>query len=149
MTLDNLLQTGQLKEHTATAEEIRRLLEAILRNIADAKVTTISDETRFDAAYKAIMQSAMLALLANGYRPSSSAGGHHMTMIQSLPKAIGLSKERMIVLDALRRKRNAADYLGSYIDATAVAACIGEAETLHDKVKGWLRLQHPDLLTES
>ena len=149
MTLDNLLQTGQLKEHTATAEEIRRLLEAIHRNIADAKVTTISDETRFDAAYKAIMQSAMLALLANGYRPSSSAGGHHMTMIQSLPKAIGLSRERMIVLDALRRKRNAADYLGSYIDTAAVAACIDEAEALLDKVKDWLREQRPDLLVES
>jgi hypothetical protein len=90
----------------------------------------------------------VLALLANGYRPSSSSGGHHMRMIQSLPKAIGLPKERMIVLDALRRKRNAADYPGNYIDAGAVAACIGEAEALLGLVECWLREQRPDLMVE-
>ena len=94
MTLENLLETGQLKENTATVEEVSRLIEAARRNLADAKVTAISDETRFDAAYKAIMQSAMLALLVNGFRPSSSSGGHHMTMIQSLPKSIGLANLR-------------------------------------------------------
>ncbi len=55
----------------------------------------------------------------------------------------------MVVLDALRRKRNAADYLGSYIDAAAVAACIGEAEALLDKVENWLKNQRQDLLAES
>ncbi|PLX98037.1 MAG: DNA-binding protein, partial [Desulfuromonas sp.] len=32
------------------AEEVKLLLAAIRRNIADARVTAISDETRFDAA---------------------------------------------------------------------------------------------------
>jgi len=146
MTLENLLETGQLKEHTATVEEVSRLIEAARRNLADAKVTAISDETRFDAAYKAIMQSAMLALLVNGFRPSSSSGGHHMTMIQSLPKSIGLAKETMVVLDALRRKRNAADYLGSYVDGTAVKACIAEATNLLKAVETWISSHRPDLL---
>ena len=146
MTLTNLLKTGQLKDHSPTAEEVSRLLEVAQRNIDDARVTVISDETRFDAAYKAIMQLAMLALLVNGYRPSSSSGGHHMTMIQSLPKSIGLPKERMVILDALRRKRNAADYMGGYIDAAAVAASISEAEALLVMVEFCVEQQRPDLL---
>lgn len=147
MTLANLLKTGQLKEHTTTVEEVRRLLDAAQRNLADAGVTAISDETRFDAAYKAIMQLAMLALMANGYRPSSSAGGHHMTMIQSLPKSIGLSQKTMVVLDALRRKRNAADYIGSYVDRSAVEACIAEAAALRVEVEAWIESNRPDLLS--
>lgn len=148
MTLDNLLQTDQLKKHQADITEVSQLRAAIRRNFADAQVTQISDETRFDAAYKGIMQLAMLALLANGFRPSSSSGGHHMTMIQSLTKSIGLPKEKMVLLDALRRKRNAADYLGSYIDRSSVDTAIAEGEALQQAVEGWIRQQRPDLLAE-
>ncbi|MFO7606888.1 MAG: hypothetical protein R6W72_11380 [Desulfurivibrionaceae bacterium] len=145
MTLANLLETGRLREHEPTADEIRDLLNAARRNLADAEVTAISQETRFDAAYKAVMQLSLVALMANGYRPGSG-GGHHMTMIQSLPKAIGLSKDRMIVLDALRRKRNAADYLGGYVDEAATASGITEAKQLQDDVLAWLAENRSDLV---
>ena len=57
MTLQNLLKIGRLKPHAPTAQEIRRLLAAAERNLTDARTEIISDETRFDAAYKAIMQT--------------------------------------------------------------------------------------------
>lgn len=63
MTLKNLLKTGQLKDHPADGAEIRRLLDAARRNLGDARVQKISPETRFDAAYKAIMQAALAALM--------------------------------------------------------------------------------------
>lgn len=85
MTLQNLLSIGKLKAHVAHAVEIRKLLAAIERNIADAAVTEISDESRFDIAYKAVMQCALAAMMASGYRPSTSEPGHHATLIQSLP----------------------------------------------------------------
>ena len=147
--MKNLLQIGTLKEHTATAEEVNRLLAAVARNIADAKVTAISDETRFDAAYKAIMQLALLALFANGYRPSTSSGGHHMTMIQSLPKSVGLPKEKMVILDALRRKSNTADFMGGYIEVATVTAATSEAENLLEYVKDWIARHRPELLSDS
>lgn len=146
MTLENLLSAGQLKEHSTSVEEVRQLLVSVRRNLADAQVTAVSDETRFDAAYKGIMQLAMLALLVNGYRPSSSSGGHHMIMIQSLPKTIDLPKETMIVLDALRRKRNAADYMGSYVDRAAVDAAITEGEALLTTVERWIAKNRPEFL---
>ena len=145
MTLQNLLEIGQLKEHEATPEEIQTLLVAVRRNLADAQIEAVSLETRFDAAYKAIMQLAMISLLANGFRPGSGAG-HHMTMIQSLPKSIGLSRQRVVVLDALRRKRNAADYMGSYVDQAATGACLAEAQLLLTDVELWLRKYRSDLL---
>jgi hypothetical protein len=58
--LERLLRVeiGQLKAHTPDAAEVKRLLAAAGRNIVDARVTAISPETRFDAAYKALMQVA-------------------------------------------------------------------------------------------
>ncbi|MCK4622709.1 MAG: hypothetical protein KAT62_10915 [Desulfuromonadales bacterium] len=145
MTLQNLLAIGQLKEHEASAEEVRALLVAVRRNLADAQVTAVSLETRFDAGYKAIMQLAMVALLANGFRPGSGVG-HHMTMIQTLPKSVGLARQRVVILDALRRKRNAADYMGSYVDQSATDTCIAEAQALLRDVESWLGEHRPDLL---
>lgn len=69
MTLQNLQRIGKIKDHAATVAEVQRLLAAIDRNIADAGVDAISDENRFDAAYKAVMQCALVAMLAAGYRP--------------------------------------------------------------------------------
>ena len=77
MTLQNLAKIGQLKPHSATPDEVQRLLAAAARNLRDAARRENSDETRFDCAYKAIMQCGLVAMLASGYRPSTNAPGHH------------------------------------------------------------------------
>ncbi len=146
MTLENLLKIGQLKSHATDATEIGRLLDAARRNLADAGVTEISPETQFDAAYKAIMQLALVALMANGYRPDTNRPGHHMTVLQSLPTTIGLPRERMMVLDALRRKRNLSDYTGEDIDDVSVGNCMHEAEQLLREVETWLKESRPALI---
>jgi hypothetical protein len=144
MTLENLLKIGQLKVHSTDRLEVGRLLEAARRNLTDAEVEAISLETRFDAAYKVIMQVALVALLANGYRADSR--GHHQLMIQSLPLTVGMSKDRMLVLDAMRRKRNAADYLGNDVDRVSVEVCIAQARELLGDVERWLGENRPELL---
>src|SRR5690606_11323625 len=123
MTLDNLVgRTLERIEPDPTA--IVRLLRAAERNLADADVDRISAENRFDAAYKAIMQLANAALQANGYRTLTSRPGHHMTMIQTLRRTIGLDPDRIITLDALRKQRNVADYSGDVVPESAVEQCI-------------------------
>ena len=97
MSLENLLKIGQLKAHPADTREIEQLLLAARRNIRDARVTTISAETRFDAAYKAIMQSSLAALMMHGYRPDTNRPGHHMTVVQSLPLTIDIERKRVVV----------------------------------------------------
>lgn len=60
---------------------IQRLLEAAQSSLQDAKLNTLSNESRFDLAYKAIMQLANSALQAKGYRVLTSKPGHHQLMI--------------------------------------------------------------------
>lgn len=146
MTLQNLLKIGRLKAHTATAAEVQRLLAAVERNLKDAQQTGISDETRFDAGYKAVMQCALAAMLAQGYRPSTSEPGYHVTLIQSLPLTLGVDNTTWVLLDALRRKRNANDYLGDAVTPDMVTECVAQGMQLRDVLRQHLKQAHPALL---
>lgn len=146
MSLQNLLKIGQIKAHPTDAVEVQQLLAAARRNIADARVTTISPETRFDAGYKAVMQASLAALMANGFRPDTNRPGHHVTVVQGLAHTIGLAPGRIMVLDTLRRKRNLSDYTGDDLDDSSVEHCIAEAEQLLQDVMGWLNAYQPRLL---
>ena len=138
MTLDNLI--GKLLERIEPDPiAVKRLLDAAERNIEDAELIQLSNENRFDVAYKAIMQLANAALQASGFRTLTSKPGHHQTMIQSLVKTVGIETERMIVLDALRKQRNIADYSGDLVEDAAVAECISQAKQLLALTQAWLR----------
>lgn len=145
MTLNNLLGIS-LEAIEPQPLAIQRLLSAAERNLQDAGVDAISPENRFDAAYKAIMQLANASLQANGYRTLTSKPGHHMTMLQTLNQTIGLQKEIMIQLDALRKQRNVADYSGDPVTEKAVSACIGQAQVLQKAVLEWMRKNKPELM---
>ena len=108
MTLENLVGKS-LEKVPVDASAILKLLQAAEKSLQDSKVETISNDSRFDLAYKAVMQLSNAALQANGYRTLTSKPGHHQTMIQSLPKTIGLDSDKVIQLDALRKARNVAD----------------------------------------
>lgn len=81
MSLENLVKINKLNPHVSNAAEVARLLAAAQRNVADSTAAGISDETRFDAAYKAIMQCAVIGLYGHGYRPSTTTPGHHQAKI--------------------------------------------------------------------
>lgn len=147
MSLKNLLEIGSLDEAKPQREDIQRLLAAAERNLNDAGVTDISDENRFDAAYKCIMQCAIASLLANGYRTSTSKPGHHQTAIQSLPTTIGLDTKTMVELDELRKLRNCDDYEGEPVSAEAVGDAQAQAKALLARVRSWLGEHHPELLS--
>lgn len=126
-------------------ETIKRLIAAAERNIIDSKVTAVSAENRFDAAYKAIMQIANAALQANGYRTLTSRPGHHYTMIQVLPQTMGTDNDTVVVLDAMRKQRNIADYSGDIVPESAVNECINQAEKLLKNFKEWLTANQSEL----
>jgi len=117
---------------------IRRLIEAAQSSLKDAKLKSLSNEGRFDLAYKAIMQSANAALQANGYRVLTSKPGHHQLMLQALPLTIGLDKDSLILLDHLRKQRNAIDYSGDLVSDALTVEVIAQAETLLNQVKACL-----------
>ena len=91
MTLENLLRIGKLKAHAAGKVEIDRLLAAAERALADASVEDLSSDSRLDLAYRAIMQAALAAMLANGYRPQRvSPGTRPVAITQPLGDSVHL-----------------------------------------------------------
>ena len=145
MSLDNLVGIS-LEKLEPDSTSIARLLAAARRNIADATIMTVSAENRFDAAYKAIMQLANASLQANGFRTLTSKPGHHMTMIQLLGQTLGLGKETVIILDALRKQRNVADYTSDIVPESAARDCLMHAENLLQNVNRWLKANRPELV---
>ncbi len=144
MSLKNLLGIS-LDEIRVDKAHVAKLIAAAERNIADAQLQGLSNENRFDAAYKAIMQLAMLALNANGFRTLTSKPGHHQTAIQTLPLTVGLAQPKVILLDALRKQRNLADYSGDLVPDATASECLASAKALYSHVRAWLDATKPEL----
>jgi hypothetical protein len=147
MTLENLLAIHRLQAFEPTPGGVLRLLASAERNLADARLSELSNDNRFDAAYKTIMQCAMIGLWAKGFRTATSQPGHHQTALQTLPKTLGMTADTVIVLDALRRQRNLNDYEGDPVTDAVVRECLTQAEALLAHTRQWLQGHRPDLLT--
>ncbi len=144
MSLSNLQAIGRLQALPPDPAGMARLLQAARQNLADARVEQISAGNRFDAAYKCIMQCAMLGLWAHGWRTSTSQPGHHQTAIQTLEQTLGVPKADVIVLDALRRQRNVNDYAGDPIAEATLQAGLQAAEKMLTHTLDWLHTHHPE-----
>lgn len=144
MSLSNLQAIGRLQPQPPDPPAMAKLLQAARQNLADARVEQISASNRFDAAYKCIMQCAMLGLWANGWRTSTSQPGHHQTAIQTLDQTLGVPQPHLIVLDALRRQRNVNDYEGDPITDATLYACLQAADQLLNHTLRWLQARHPE-----
>ncbi len=64
-------------------------------------------------------------------------------MIQSLVHTVGLDRDRMVLLDTLRAKRNAIDYTGDDVDEASVDECVESANALLAHVSEWLEVNTP------
>ncbi len=137
MTLQNLVGLS-LDLVEPSQSQAARLLAAAERNLVDAKIDNLSNENRFDVAYKAAMQLAVRTL--------TSRPGHHQTAIQALPQTVGLPIDQMIVLDTLRKQRNLVDYSGDLVPESAARECLTSATRLMHHVKHWIEINKPELL---
>lgn len=144
MTLQNLLAIQRLQAHEADRTSVRKLLDAAQRNHSDAQIAELSADNRFDAAYKCIVQCAMLGLWGHGFRTATSQPGHHQTAIQCLGLTMAVPQPTVIVLDALQRQRNATDYAGDPVPPAALSSCLEEAAKLLAHTQAWLKRQRPD-----
>ena len=145
MTLQSLAGKT-LEPVVADRPQVVRLLAAAERNLADAQIASLSAENRFDAAYKAIMQLAVAALNAHGWRTRTSVPGHHRTALQTLALTVGVTPQEVRLLDALRRQRNLSDYAGEPVSDAVLVECLASAKKLSGHVRAWLAAHRPELL---
>ena len=130
--LNNLARIGMPDKVPFSAALLHKMLVTARTRLQDAQRTDNSLETRFDCAYTAIRAIADAALLAHGYRTSTSKPGHHQTTIQCLTHTLGVSVGIVRVLDALRKQRNLSDYDGESITEQALTECIDQALRLQE-----------------
>ncbi len=62
---------------------------------------------------------------------------------------MGLPRDVIIVLDALRKQRNLNDYEGDPVSDAVVAECQAQANQLLAHTRQWLQSQFPGLLATS
>lgn len=128
--LANLMKIGQLEAVPFSQPLLDKLLATATSRLSDALRAGNSTETRFDCAYTAIRAVADAALLAQGYRTSTSKPGHHQTTLQCLSHTLGVEATVIRVLDGLRKQRNLSDYDGELITDAALTECVRQAQAL-------------------
>jgi hypothetical protein len=136
MTLENLLGVS-LQAVEPDRASINRLLEEAARSLADAQLADMSSEG----------QLANAALQANGFRTLTSKPGHHQTMIQTLPRTVGLERPVMIVLDSLRKQRNVSDYEADPVSASLANEAVMQAQSLFAVTVTWLQQHKSHLMS--
>jgi hypothetical protein len=106
--LDNLSGPGKaLQPEPPDLKEIAGLLKSGMARLADARITTLALESRFDLAYNAAHALCLAALRAKGYRSSN-----RYIVFQVLPHTLGLGAEVWRVLDKCHNTRNLGEYEG-------------------------------------
>jgi hypothetical protein len=145
VSLRDWQRNNWLVEHKTSAEEIAGLLAIVQRDLANANVTGLSDDWRFNIAYNAALQAATAALAAAGFRAAREQ--HHYRTLQSLSFTIGWPRVKVERLDRFRKKRNITGYeTAGVISEGEVEEMLQVATALRDDVLTWLHRQHPKLL---
>ena len=147
MTLPDWLNEKRLKPHKTSKKEIDQLLAVFERDMADARIKTLSADRRFSTAYNAALMVSIAALAASGYRASSE--GHHYWTIQSLAHTLHLDARTIRKFNKFRQKRNISDYeMIGMVSEQEVDEMIALARELHTVVVEWLSKNHPELIQE-
>lgn len=145
MSLQDLLDSGRLKRHKATAQEIHKLFDVVNRDLADSRVRGLSEDRRFTIAYNAALQAGRAYLAAEGYRTAGQ--GHHHTVFRALRMLLEQEHHHVIdYFDDCRSKRNLAEYLGTEVTSEQeVAELIREAEVFSKVLHNLIGSRHPRL----
>lgn len=144
--LQRWLESGALRRHRASRQEVADLLDVVERDLGDARATVISLDRRFAAAYSAALQLATVVLAASGYRAVAQRGHHAVT----LPAIIGdVVRDVAVYLDSCRSLRNRGDYdRVGVVSASDVTELLDETASFRQQVLGWLSETHPELLAD-
>jgi hypothetical protein len=146
MSLEEWLEDGFLKKAESNPEEIGYLLETIANDFKDSMNTKLSIDWQFKIAYNSILNCGIVALAAEGYRPSNDS--HHYWTIQSLALTLKVDRDIVDLLDDFRKKRNRSSYERTGIITKREADEIIElSRKIQSILLEWLKKNHSDLIS--
>jgi hypothetical protein len=130
-SLARLERIGKLHAEPSDQRELEGLLRAGRVRLEDARLPSLSTESRFDLAYNASHSFALAALRSHGYRSDS-----RYIVFQCLPHTAGVANEVWRVLALCHERRNRAEYEGDVdIDEQLVADLIEAAANVRERVE--------------
>lgn len=138
MSLEAWERNRWIDAHSPADSEIAALIETAEHAIGQAdSLIGLSSAWKMKMAYDAILCCARACLYRSGYRALRT--GDHYREIQSLELTVGITSDRIDVLDGFRQRRNAATYESYEIISEEEALhTLNEAKELLMKVKSWL-----------
>lgn|SRR3990167_3155009 len=129
--LENLVKTNKLKIEPFDQSEFDGLIKSGKARLEDAKISTLSHESRFDLAYNAAHALALAALRWHGYRPDNS----RYIVFQALTHSLNVDVSTWRILDKCHHMRNVAEYEGYLeVDEQLLNELINAAQSVHDKI---------------
>ena len=146
MSLNDMVERGEIERLSPTTGEIPALLKTIDRRLEDAANPTNHPETRLEQAYIAIFNCALAALRAEGARPTRG-DGQHVHTLESLRFTIDVTAERLDTYQMLRSLRHRGLYEGfTDVAKSQAEEAVEEARWLRDRLAAWLSACHPELI---
>lgn len=129
--LENLARIGKLKREPPSPRELKGMFDSAIWRLADAGVTTLSYDSRFDLAYSAAHGLALYALRRQGYRSEN-----RYLVFQTLPHTADAPPELWRVLAKAHERRNLAEYEGHLErDGQLLADLLAAATMLRDSIE--------------
>ena len=145
MSLKKLFDNGYLRKAEPTTRDINAKFEVAVRNLRDAANEDISIDTRFRLSFEAMLVAAQALLLADGYRPAAGRG--HYYSIETLEYTIGESRDIIILLHALAKKRHVIQYdMTGAISPEELATMMKQAKRIMNLVTAYMAAKHPEFI---
>jgi hypothetical protein len=145
MSLQDWANSGWLRAHKTSKQEIQQLIAIVDRDFRDSRQKGLSADWRFGIAYNAVLKLCTILLYSEGFRPEKTLANYRT--LQALPLVLGPEKEDDAdYLGTCRTKRNTVeyDYVGGATNSDA-DELIAYVTKLKAEVLGWLKQNHPDL----
>ena len=146
MSWKRFLDSGEVKPHRTSKQELDNIRKLIARDLGDAALAGLSSDRRFATAYNAALQAGKIAIACSGYRVSARAG-HHVVTFEAAHLAVGSEVAALAdYFDACRRKRNVIDYDNSSVATeTEADELLLKAREFLNLVEAWVAAEHPPL----
>ena len=133
------------QERAINKQTAQELLLAAVQKHADTNLPRLSDPTKLEAAYDAVLFCALAVFASQGYRVSS-APGHHRLALEGLAATLRFKQsvfdEILLLLDVRNTK-----YTGFVrVKPADLKLAQSLAEKALNETNQWITDHHPDLL---
>lgn len=134
-----------VKQQATNAKDAVSWLKQAQVKLNDAQQSTVSEGTRMDATWDAVLMACLAVACAQGWRLTSDKG-HHAAALEGASQALGLSVNNYDELDTLRDWRNRKYRAGYSVLPDELAEAIELVEPFLKTVADWFYRQHAPML---